>query len=315
MIHKVFLTFDTEDFINNRSVEALYRILTLLQKYDLKALFFVTGHMAEKLSNHPHILDLLEFHEVGYHSSSHSVRPTIFEYTDVKGYEEAYETSLQRERSHINPLTGEVEGEGGIEFLRRLFSKKSIASFRAPGLCWSPPHLEALVKLGFEFDFSAYVSSRPVYYREITFYPHPHFYRPSLKRIISIGFLKQIRNELTIVDIHPSSFVNQLSWDSIYYECNPRTLSEVPPRSKEETEFFFRRFDALLKLFKLSQKTGLIEITPHLNSSRMNLTIEKMNIQECYEKSISWPTRFFHYKPNFLSSHFLDYFSATICAE
>ena len=79
----IYLTFDCEDFINVRSMLALHRILELLQKYDVKGLFFLTGHMAEKIRNFPKILDLLENHEIGYHSSAHSVHPTIVEYTDV----------------------------------------------------------------------------------------------------------------------------------------------------------------------------------------------------------------------------------------
>jgi len=266
--------------------------------------------MSEKLSNYPNILDLLKFHEIGYHSSSHSVRPTIFEYTDVKKYEEAYEASLQREKAHINPLTGEVEGKGGIDFLRRLFPKKRIVSFRAPGLCWSPPHLEALVKLGFKFDFSAYISAGPVYYKGITFYPAPNFYRPSLKRVISIGFLHQICNKLAIIDIHPCAFVNKIPWDSIYYRGNPKNLSEVPPKNREETKFFFRKFEFALKQSKVLQRIGLIKVTPHLSRSEMNLAVERINFQECYKKSMFWPTRFFHYKPHFLYSHFLNYFNS-----
>ena len=65
---------------------------------------------------YPELLDLLEKHEIGYHSSSHSVHPTIFEFTDVAKYDKAYQTSILRETSHINPLTGKIEGSGGILF-------------------------------------------------------------------------------------------------------------------------------------------------------------------------------------------------------
>ena len=113
-----FLTFDVEDFMNGKSICALDRILELLKKYNLKGLFFITGNMIEKLRFFPEILDLLNVHEIGYHSSSHSIRSNIFEYNDLEDYEEAYLESQERETSRINILTGEIEGSGGIELLR-----------------------------------------------------------------------------------------------------------------------------------------------------------------------------------------------------
>ena len=52
-MHSLYLTFDTEDFVSENSVLALNRVLELLKKHDLQALFFVTGHMAELLSIFP----------------------------------------------------------------------------------------------------------------------------------------------------------------------------------------------------------------------------------------------------------------------
>jgi len=262
------LTFDVEDFINLRSLKACARVLNLLKKYDFKALFFITGHMAEKLSDFPQILELLEPHEIGYHSSSHSVRPTIFEYTDVESYEKACLTSIERETAHVNPLTGEVEGEGGIKSLRNLFPNKSIVSFRAPGACWSPPNLEALKKLGIKFDFSAYISSRPVYCKGITFYPHS---------IAIDGFIYYRRvslmldGEITVLDSHPSFFVNLKHWDFAYHRGNPVRLSEVGPRSRVEKELLSLDFELLLKQIKLLERIKLVEVTLYLSRSKENL--------------------------------------------
>ena len=118
---RLLLTFDVEDFINPNAISALRFTLKILSKYKLKAIFFITGYMAEKISNFPEIIDLLKKHEIGYHSTSHSVHPIIPEYTDVKNYKKAYEISLKRETSHINPLTGKIENEGGIYLLQDLF--------------------------------------------------------------------------------------------------------------------------------------------------------------------------------------------------
>ena len=158
-MHKLILTFDIEDFINPNAINALCTLLEMLNKYKLKGIFFITGHMAEKLSNFPNILDKIKNHEIGYHSSSHSVRPIIAEYTDVESYDKAYAISLERETARIDPLTGKVKGEGGIFFLQDLFHLKKIKTYRAPGMSWNPPHLEALVDLGIKFDFSSYINT------------------------------------------------------------------------------------------------------------------------------------------------------------
>ncbi len=127
--------------------------------------------MAEKLSNFPATVELLNEHQIGYHSSGHSIHPTLFEFTDVESYEEAYQTSLIRETAHINPLTGEIEGSGGIHASKALFPKKQIVAFRAPGYCWTPPHLDAMKTLGITYDFSTNISVDPISYQGITFYP------------------------------------------------------------------------------------------------------------------------------------------------
>jgi len=123
--------------------------------------------MAEKFSNHPKILELLRNHEIGFHSSAHSVRPITPEYTDIKSYSQAYSVSLERETAHINPLTGKTEGKSGIHLLQDLFYPKKIEAYRALGMSWTPPHLEALADLGIKYDFSFNVTtSELVHYKK-----------------------------------------------------------------------------------------------------------------------------------------------------
>lgn len=309
MIRKLFLTFDCEDFISTRSIKALYWILKLLQKRNLKAIFFITGHMAEKISSFPEILDLLERHELGYHSTSHTVRPTIVEHTDVETYEEAYMISLRRETSHINPLTGAVEGTGGIEFLRELFSKKKIASFRAPGLCWSPPHLEALKSLGISFDFSACISSTPVYYKGITFYPDAAFidaFNRSEYRCLGGSIL---RNRTTVLGLHPNPFVNQCNWDSIYYDDNPKELCEVPSKSRKDTQALMQRLDHFLTYLHFLEKSRIVKVTPSLMETKLETQIDKETAEKSYQMSVSWAKTCLNYEPKFIHSHFMRFFN------
>lgn len=314
-LRKLYLTFDTEDSVSDNSILILQRILESLKRHSLKALFFITGHMAEKLQDFPTVVNLLNEHQIGYHSSSHSVHPTIFEFTDIKNYEEAYRTSLQRETSHINPLTGKIEGKGGIHVLRDMFPEKQITAFRAPGNCWSPPHLEALKDLGVKYDFSSNISSMPVNYKDITFYPYSiigHWQgKPSEYRVLFISLLKRKTNVMTT---HPSLLANQNEWDLIYMKSNPKKLTQPHARSPQETMSLLRKSDLLLRRIATLKKMKLIEVTPNLQKSKKNLTPRKADVEKCYQRSMRWATNQ-NYKPKFLRHHFSRFFQTNSASK
>jgi peptidoglycan/xylan/chitin deacetylase (PgdA/CDA1 family) len=316
---KVLLTFDCEDFINPLSTYALRRILELLKKYDLKGIFFLTGHMSEKLKSYPRILDLLEKHEIGYHSSAHSVHPTIFEYTDVEDYAEAYRISIERETSRINPLTGKIECAGGLLELRNLFPNKRIVSFRSPGFCWSPPNLDALEKLGIRFDFSTSLSYKPIHYRNITFYPPPVlgtailfsalFPLGRLSRVEIASFIeKSVAYGPIVTIIHPHNFVNMEDWDINYNIGNPLQLHLARRKSPQETKCILRNFELFLKRISLLARAKVLEVSPLLREGRDKTCFTKEQVLQSYRRSINWPVRYFNYTPQFLFKHFIEYF-------
>jgi len=311
VLRKLLLTFDIEDFINRKAILALQRILETLQKHDLKAIFFITGHMAEKISNYPQIVEILKNHEIGFHSSSHSVHPTIPEYTDIKSYKKAYEISIERETSHINPLTGELEKEGGIYVLQELFYPKKIEVFRAPGMCWTPPHLEALRDLGIKYDFSSNITaSEPARYKGITFYPYTFIQQWSGTTYdYKCLFYSVLKNKISVFDLHPTLLVNRVEWDSIYYKGNPRILSTVPERPQNEVALLFRNFDLLIRRIKLLEKARIIDTTPSFNVQNKSLTVTKRQVDDCYETSIKWAVKRFNYRPKFIKNHFHEFFN------
>ena len=310
MKHKLILTFDIEDFVNANAINALFIVLEMLKKHNLRAVFFITGHMAEKLSNFPEILDLLKNHEIGFHSSSHSVRPTIPEYTDVKSYHQAYSISLERETAHINPLSGKVEGKGGIYFLQDLFNPKKIEAYRAPGMSWTPPHLEALADLGIKYDFSSNISTSESYhYKKITFYPYTftqqwegslYDYQCLLYAVLKL--------KVAIFDLHPTLYVNQRMWDSIYCAGNPPKLLRVPEKPPKEAMSLFSKFELLLKGVSMLRHAGLIEVDSNLAISPKELSVNQNQVQKCYETSMQWPKKFFDYTPRFVRAHFNEFF-------
>lgn len=312
MLRKLFLTFDVEDFISDNSIFSLKLILQKLKQYDLKGLFFITGHMAKKIASSTETVEELHRHQIGYHTSSHTVHPTIFEFTDTE-YKEAFRISLERETSDINPLSGEIEGPGGYYTLKQLFPNKQIISFRAPGYCWSPPHLEALKTLGFEHDFSANISKAPVFFKGITFHPFPllptnwwgtrYNYRLLARNLVT--------QDTSVLTIHPSAMINEQDWDLIYLKANPSQISPPPPKKSMEAAILFRKFELLLKAIKKLSDVRLLEVTPVPKRSKRILNPSDVDILGCYHRSMEW-AHYLGYKPRFLYGHFLNFFDAAL---
>jgi hypothetical protein len=256
---------------------------------------------------------MLKTHEIGYHTSSHSIRPTIFEYTDVENYEEAYLESLKRETRHINPHDGKIEGEGGIIFLRKFFATKQITAYRAPGNCWSPPHFEALVRLGIRFDFSLDISSVPVYYKEATFYPCPvlQHWKGTFSNYQTLLYSLSMHN-YTILDFHPCLYAYEGMWDSIYMDNSMQKLFTVQPLSSEKSKSSMTKLDVLFHLAKELEKMKIVEVTPTLRRAKRKLQLTRDDVEKCYMNSMKWTESYFHYKPKYIRYHFLEYFNNCI---
>jgi hypothetical protein len=305
---QVFLTFDIEDFINDRSLLVLERILEILKDEDLRGLFFITGHMADKLKSHPEIVIRLRDHDIGYHSTGHSVRPLISEFTDVEDYREAVQIAFSRETSYVSPITGELFGSGGLVSLRSLFPQNSVISYRAPGFCWSPPHLEALNKLGITHDFSTYLSAGPLRYKGTFFYPFPISLDFNLITLMRCIKLIAVQGSAILL-LHPGSLVNQGDWDSIYFYGNPKELTLTQSKLPEEQKHLLNGFSFFAKSLSRLQKAGLIEVTPRFVGSKINLNPTPSLVDKLYFWGTRWSVENFNYRPRFLYSHYKRFFN------
>lgn len=310
--NQVLLTFDVEglppkeDFLDNVSLTCVARVLDLLEKKNLRGIFFITGTIAEEIRKYPDIVERLSCHEIGYHSSSHS-RPTIIEYTDVADYEEAVSVSLKRETSHINPKTGRIGREDGILSLRETFPKNAIRCFRAPFLGWSPPHLEALKHLGIIYDFSSNISHFPVRFRGITFYPYPVPIDGVVRTFVHKGpgdFLLQpitsvfLRKKVTVLSMHPSN----LPIKNLFASADRlRVGGEV--RTKVAVSFL----RLLLDRIQLFQKTNLIEVTSSPTQNWQSLNPEEIDVESVYQRSVENVIRLFDCNPRYIFLHFMRF--------
>lgn len=317
--NQVLLTFDVEglppreDIFNNSALACLRKTLELLENASFKGIFFITASAAEEIRKHPDLVRQLSRHEIGYHSSSHSVEPRTIECIDLASYEEAVAISLKRETSHINPETGQIEGKGGIWALREAFPKNTISCFRAPFLGWSPPHLEALKKLGIEFDFSSSISEQPVSYRGIVFYPSP----------ISIDGIEAMFVHKGLGDIFPKP----LTWILLRRKVtvllmHPPTLLVKNPfagRDKHQiggnirTKIVISLLQALLSRMHLLQKTNSIEVISSLSKNWRLLDPKEVDVKRVYWQSVQSLAYLFDFNPRFVFSHFKHFFEQEIC--
>ena len=324
---QVFLTFDIEgpkgkeDFFQRESAEILLRVLRLLKRFRLRGLFFITGTVTERLVQFPEITGILRDHLVGYHSSSHSIKPRIFEYTDVKDYRQAIQESLKRETSSIDPRTGRIAGKGGILQLRKVFCHTRVECFRAPFLCWSPPHLESLRKLGIKYDFSTNISSIPMQHRGLTFFPQATVVDTipekvaslveNQKRVLPTFLLQRILAEqCTVLLIHPSKLVPSQC-------CTKNTKSDSDAevylaecKSPVKLTVSFAALRMLFSGLSLLQRTNAIVVTPSPRTSDFNLETSKIRTRKIYMENASICKKLFNYEPNHMLAHFAEFFEA-----
>lgn len=323
---KIILTFDLEDFINTRSIRSLNYILELLKKYNLRGIFFITGNQAEKIQDHPHIVLKLKKHEIGFHSSSHSIGPEIAEYCDVKSYKEAVNISVLRETNKIDINTGKIKGRGGIHTLKKIFPNKKIYSHRAPNFIWTPSHLEALKKIGIPFTFSTHIKKEPFNYKEITFYPPPielnntYFKLASTKFLFPLSFiaipfiflymiLRLINNKFLVTLSHPCWYVNKLWWHTGLRidSSEKKVLHKVAGFSPSQIEKNFLIFEIILFGIKILERCSFISVTNKLIESTQLLNPQKINVINIYKSIISRG----EYRPKYLLNQFTTFFNTS----
>jgi len=309
---EVLLTFDVEgpplreDFLNKEIIIVLSKVLKLLKKYSAKGLFFITGTVAEQIRRYPKILELLKAHEIGYHASSHSLKPAIFEYTDTESYGKAVEISRKRETSSIDPLSGNIRGKGGILSLRQIFPEKEIVSFRAPFFCWSPPHVEALRDLEFRFDFSADISNVPVLHKGVTFFPYPIMIDSPVANFPVIA-KKILSQDFCILLMHPSHLMFKPDKLFYYQYNNPFHPVRIRKRFSTQVTAKFLELETFFFILNLLRRKGLIKLTNRVERAENILDPQEIDVAKVYNKSLHAAKKLFGYKPKYLPSHFYNF--------
>ena len=152
----VIFSFDTEDIINERGADGILRCARILREEGVKGCFNIIGLLPNALAEwgRDDIVKELEYHEIDFHSHSHSVHPTINEYTDKQNYYEALDEFIKDESA-------------GMKKVKEFFNRDYLPAACSPGNCTSYVAHYGYEKLGFKFfsgdDIYDKVSYRPIY--------------------------------------------------------------------------------------------------------------------------------------------------------
>ncbi len=132
----VIFSFDVEDFITPEADDAALRWAQLLAKHGVKGCFCVVGEKARVLRERGRVdvIKALKQHEIGYHSDTHSLHPTMAEYLEELDWNEGVDEVIRREI-------------GGIHDVAEIFGQYPTAWIR-PGNSWAPQVMVAMALLG-----------------------------------------------------------------------------------------------------------------------------------------------------------------------
>ena len=152
----VILSFDTEDIINERGADGIFRCARILREEGVKGCFNIIGLLPEALKEwgRDDIFCELEWHEIDYHSHRHSIHPTINEYTDIEDFNEALERFVSDESD-------------GLEKVKNAFCVDRLPAACIPGNSTSYVAHYGYSEMGFEFfsgdDIYDKINYRPIY--------------------------------------------------------------------------------------------------------------------------------------------------------
>ncbi len=247
----VIFSFDTEDIVNERGADGILRCARILREEGVKGCFNIIGLLPDVLLEwgREDIIQDLEWHEIDFHSNTHSIHPTINEYTDKEDFNEALDAFIKDETL-------------GIEKVKSFFSREHLPAACIPGNCTSYVAHYGYAAMGFDFfsgdDIYDKAQYRPVYCCNTV---SLHYAR-SLDRILftdskeelSRFIEKNARNKHTMVFFHhPQRSICKSFWDADNFN-RKNTPKESWIKSEihdtADTERFYENFRTLVKLLR-----------------------------------------------------------------
>ena len=140
---QIIFSFDTEDYVDPVSNDALLRLAEIHTKHDVPACFGIVGEKARFLRTcgRRDVIDAVARHEVGYHSDHHFILPDYYydqefvpEYVESQPWDQAMARLLTEESRGVHDVA-EVFGKHPVTWLRNFGD-------------WAPQYLCTFAQLG-----------------------------------------------------------------------------------------------------------------------------------------------------------------------
>ena len=253
---KVFLWFDTEDYILPEADDALLRISEFLKNEGVKGTFKIVGEKARVLEKRGRadIIGSLGNHEIGYHTNFHSAQPTPSLYLSDLDWDVGVKEFNRREYQ-------------GFQDVRRITGQE-VYCYGQPGGSWGPQVFEALrdwgVRVYLDSNDIIDVNKSPFWYAGVlTLCSLEHEMRVDLRESQDLDKAKSsfsaARGKIVagsgpgVVSIyyHPCEFVHSEFWDGTNFSKGanpaPEDWKNPPMKSQEAIETGFSNFEGFIR--------------------------------------------------------------------
>lgn len=286
----VILSFDTEDIINERGADGILRCARILREEGVKGCFNIIGLLPDVLLKwgRKDVFEELSYHEVDFHSHTHSIHPTINEFTDKKEY---YGTLEEFKKAELE----------GINNVKSAFNRDKLPAICVPGNCTSYLAHYAYAELGFDFfsgdDIYDKAQYRPIYCCNTV---SLHYAR-SLDQILFTNDQKEIvrfvedvaRNKHTMIFFHhPQRSICKSFWDADNFN-KVNTAKEDWVKSEihdvRDTDRFYENFRFFVRILKNDPDFKTVtyeELNKSIDRSERKITLTDIkNIREQLNES------------------------------
>ena len=256
---KVFIWFDTEDYILPEADGALLRISEFLRNQGIRGTFKIVGEKARVLEKRGRndIIRSLRNHEIGYHTDFHSAQPSPAMYLSDLDWAEGVREFTRREYQ-------------GFLDVRRITGQE-IHCYGQPGASWGPQAFESLrnwgVRVYLDSNNMIDIDKKPFWFSGVlTLCSLEHEMRVELrepsdleeaKRTFSASRQKILAGGspgVVSVFYHPCEFVHSMFWDGVNFSrgANParEDWKNPPMKSSEAIETGYQNFEGFIKYMR-----------------------------------------------------------------
>lgn len=266
---KLMFSFDTEDFTNPRSADAILRVVELFESEGLVGHFQVVGQLARQLENwgRQDVIKALSRHLIGTHTLNHSIHPNILELSDGEDYTAAYERVMAQESECVATL-------------KRVFKTDRIWSSSPSGNCESYVADRVYADMGIDYGVGPHYTTMDgddiwfagqrriayIYSWEDFFYCGESFDRSEKKLLDRLA-----KSRVGMVFLHPNFAYSKVFWDRLNYNGgNHARWGEwklSAPRDKKTVDAYFDWIRQMLRAIKRDPRFELTTI-PELDRAR-----------------------------------------------